>query len=82
MNVLSNFQILDSFSFCSLFTLGSMSHKIVPITLYIMSTMHLQSLKLLPPTVKEMHLQEIHDMTKVTQNVVQYPPHHVTYAPV
>ena len=30
----------------------------LPSTLYIMSSMHLQSLKLLHPTVKEMHLQE------------------------
>ena len=49
--------------------------------------MHQQSLKLLYPTVKEkMHLQEntLFDLdlgVKVTGNVVQYPLHHVTYAP-
>ena len=46
----------------------------LPSTLYIMSPIHLQSLKLLLPTVKEMHLQEItlYDLdfgVKVTQNV-------------
>ena len=50
--------------------------------------MHLQSLKLLCPTVEEdMHLQEntLFDIdlgVKVTQNVARYPLHHVTYAPV
>ena len=55
--------------------------------------MYLQSLKLLRPTVMEMHLQEntLFDLdTKVkvkvvkgTRNVAQYvyPRHHVTYAP-
>ena len=49
--------------------------------------MHLQSLKLLCPMVKgEMHLQAntLYDLdlgVKVTQNVFQYPPNHVTYAP-
>ena len=51
--------------------------------------MYLQSLKLLPPMVKGMHYQEntLFDLdpkvkgVKVTQNVVQYPRHHVTYAP-
>ena len=33
------------------FTLGSRSHKMLPSTLYIMSPMHLQILKLLLPTV-------------------------------
>ena len=34
-------------------------HEMLPSTIYIMLPMHLQSLKLLPPTVKEkMHLQE------------------------
>ena len=33
------------------FTLGSRSDKMLPCTLYIMSPMHLQSLKLLRPTV-------------------------------
>ena len=38
---------------------GSRSYKILPSTLYIMSSIHLQSLKLLYPMVKEeMHLQE------------------------
>ena len=39
---------------------------------------------LLCPMVKEeMHLQEItlYDLDLVTQNVVQYPPNHMTYAP-
>ena len=49
--------------------------------------MHQQSLMLLHPMVKEkMHLQEntLFDLglgLKVTQNVAQYPRHHVTYAP-
>ena len=49
--------------------------------------MHLWSLKLLCPMVKEeMHLQEntLYDLdlvVKVTQNVVQYPLNHMTYAP-
>ena len=48
--------------------------------------MLLWSLKLLCPVVKEeMHLQEntlysIDLVVKVTQNVVQYPPNHMTYA--
>ena len=49
--------------------------------------MHLQSLKLLRQKLyEEKHLQEIqyltfdHDLgVKVTQNVAQYPLHHVTY---
>ena len=49
--------------------------------------MHQQSLILLHSTVKEkMHLQEntlfnLDLQVKVTQNVVQCPLHHVTYAP-
>ena len=49
--------------------------------------MHLWSLKLLCPMVKvEMHLHEntLYDLdlvVKVTQNVVQYPLNHMTYAP-
>ena len=49
--------------------------------------MHLQNLKVLRPTVYEkMDLQEItlYDLdlgVKDTQNVAQYYPHHVTYAP-
>ena len=51
--------------------------------------MLLQSLKLLPPMVNEMHYQEntLFDLdpkvkgVKVTQNVDQYPRLHVTYAP-
>ena len=49
--------------------------------------MHQQNLMLLHPMVKEkMHLQEntLFDLDlgiKVTQNVAQYPLHHVTYAP-
>ena len=46
--------------------------------------MHMQSLKLLHGTVwGEMHLQEntLFELgVKVTQNVAQYPLHHVTYA--
>ena len=51
-----------------------------------MRPMHLQRLKLLRPSVKEqMHLQEntVFDLDngiKVTQDVVQHPLHHVTYA--
>ena len=49
--------------------------------------MHLQNLKLLRSTDKEkMDLQEktLYDLdlgVKVTQNVAQYHPNHVTYAP-
>ena len=50
--------------------------------------MHQQSLKLLCSTVEKMHLQEntLSDFDldlhfKVTQNIGQYPLHHVTYAP-
>ena len=49
-------------------------------------TYALQSLKLLCPTVYEMHLQEntlfyLFDLDlKVTPNVTEYPLHHVTYA--
>ena len=49
--------------------------------------MHQQSLMLLHTIVKKkMHLQEntLFDIdlgVKVTQNVAQYPQHHVTYAP-
>ena len=47
--------------------------------------MHLQSLKLLLQKVKEeKHLQEktFFDLgVKATQNVAQFPQHHVTYAP-
>ena len=49
--------------------------------------MHQWSLKLLRPVVKEeMHLQEntlygLDLVVKVTQNVVQYPPNHMTYVP-
>ena len=40
------------------FTLGLRLHKMLPNTLYIMSPMHLQIMKLQCPTVKEeMHLQ-------------------------
>ena len=43
--------------------------------------MHLHILKLLRSTIQEkMHLQE-NTLIKVTQNVVQYPLHHVRYAP-
>ena len=54
-------------------------------TLDFMCPMHQQSLMLLHPMVKEkMLLQEntLFDLgVKVTQNVAQYPGHHVTYAP-
>ena len=51
--------------------------------------MYLQSLKLLRPMVKEMNYQEntLFDLdlrvkgVKDIQNVAQYPPLHVTYAP-
>ena len=49
--------------------------------------MHLSSLELICPMVKEeMHLQEntLYDLdrvVKVTQKVVQYPPNHMTYTP-
>ena len=51
--------------------------------------MYLQSLKLLPPMVKEMHYQEntLFDLdpkvkgVKVTQNFAHYPRHNVTYTP-
>ena len=45
--------------------------------------MYLQSLKLLQPMVKEMHLQEnyLFDLwVRYTQNVAQYPLHHVIYS--
>ena len=56
-------------------------------TLGSMSPMHQQSLMMLLSMVKEkMHLQEntLFDLDlgfKVTQNVAQFPQHHVTYAP-
>ena len=59
----------------------------LPSTIYIMSHIHLQSSKLLRPIVKEeMHVLEntLYDLdlkSKVTQNVAQYPPHHMTHAP-
>ena len=59
----------------------------LPSTLYIMSPMQLQRLKLLSLAVKEeMHLHEntLYDLdlgVKVTQDVAQYPLHHVTYSP-
>ena len=69
-------------------TLGSRSHEVLPSTLNIMWPLHMQSLKLLCQRVKEeMHLQEnaIYDLqpwVKVPGNIVQYPLHYVTYAPV
>ena len=59
------------------------------IGLYIKWPMYLQSLKLLRPMVKEKHYQEntLFGLdpkvkgVKVTQNVAQYPRHHVTYPP-
>ena len=64
------------------------SHKMLSSALQIRWPMHLPNLKLLRPTVWEkMDLQEskLYDLdlgVKVTQNVAQYHPHHVTYAPV
>ena len=64
---------------------GWRSHKMLPSTHDIMWPMHQQRLMLPHPMVKEkMHLQEnmLFDLgAKVTQNVAQYPRHHVTYAP-
>ena len=65
----------------------SRSHETLPSTSCDLCT--LQSLKLLRPMVKEMHYQEntLFDLdpkikeVKVTQNVAQYPPLHVPYAP-
>ena len=58
----------------------------LPCTPYIMSSMHLLSLKLLHPTVQgEMHLQEniLCDLDLgVAQNVAVYPPHHMTNAKI
>ena len=59
----------------------------LPSTLDIMQPMHLQSLMLLHPMVKEkMYLQEntsfdLDLQVKVKRNVAQCLPHHVTYAP-
>ena len=58
----------------------------LPSIVYITSPMHLQSLKLLRPTVKEeMYLQEntLYELdlgVKVTYNIAQYSPHPVIYA--
>ena len=66
--------------------LGLRSHKMLPSTLYIMWPIQIQSLKLLCLTVKEeMHLQvnilfDLDPGVKVTQNVTQFPLHHVTYS--
>ena len=56
--------------------------------LHHVTLMYLQSLKLLHPMVKGMHYQEnTFELdpkvkgVKVTQNVAQYPRHHVIYAP-
>ena len=52
---------------------------------YLMPHMHLQSLKLLCPTVKEkMHIQEntLYELgVKDRYDVSQYPPHHMNYTP-
>ena len=69
-------------------TLVSRSHKMLPSNPPHHVPMHLQSLKLLHPTVKEeMHLQEntFFDLdlwVNFKRNVAQYPLHHVIYAPV
>ena len=58
----------------------SRSHKMLPSTLHIMWPMHLWSLLLLLPTVwDDMHLQENTLYGKILP--MQYPLHHVTYAP-
>ena len=63
----------------------SRSNKMLTSTLDFMWPMHQQSLMLLHPMEKEkIHLKEniLFDLgVKVTQNVAQYPRHHVTYAP-
>ena len=57
----------------------------LPRFLYIMWPIDLQGLRLLHPRVKgEMHLQDnkLFDLDlgdRVTQNVAQYPLHHVAY---
>ena len=44
--------------------------------------MHLQTLKLLCPTVYgEMHLQEMFDLTLTQCHIKNCPLHHVTYVP-
>ena len=43
--------------------------------------MYLQNLKLLRPTVKEKTDLQESTLYEVTQNVAQYHPHHVTFAP-
>ena len=56
-------------------------------TLFTMWPIHLQGFSLLPSTVREeMHSKKIHYLTldlevkvNVTQNVAQYPLHHVAY---
>ena len=64
--------------------LGVKATQMMLSVLYIMYLIHLQGLMLLRLTVQEeMHLQEItlFDLwpwVKVTQNIAQYPLHHVT----
>ena len=56
----------------------------LPSILFIICPMHLQSLKLICPTVnKEMHLQEIFDSTwTLGQGHMKHCPlHHVPYVP-
>ena len=66
---------------------GSRSHKMLTSTLNFMWPKHQQSFLLLHPMVKEkIHLQDntLFDLDlgiKVTQNVAQYPGHHVNYTP-
>ena len=65
----------------------SRSHKMLPSTHDFMLPLHQQILMLRHIMVKEkMNLQKntLFDLdlrVKVTQNVAQYPQHHVTYAP-
>ena len=54
-------------------TLGLRWHKMLPSTLYILWSNQIQSLKLLPPTVKEMHLQKIYYLTFVDTKCCPVP---------
>ena len=61
-------------------TLGSRSYKMLPSTLDIVWPMHLQSLILLHPTIKEkMHLQ-VNTLFDLDLRTKCCPLHHVTYA--
>ena len=64
-------------------TLGSRSHKMLPSTLYIIWPMHLQSLKCFFQWFRRICIyKKIYNLTfgvKVTQNITQYPLHHVIF---